>query len=253
MSQIINIPVDLRKYTNFKSNNGIDFYLAVDKNLNYIRKGDFVAFWSDEIPRKGIFGYGIILTDILKSSEIKIEQDKVYDRNNLQIGVKRVCISYEEPLIPDIYAKMLPSLNEHKQPIIIANSLNYRGYNIEREIKTFVVEYHHIFSRVGGYASKENFNFVLHLLRERHQLATDYKSYYKKMKDNELVCSLCEIDYEYKLGRQLGEKFMELHDTSNPNNEKYKKIDCADFIIVCPNCHKTEHEKIRMKPAHNNV
>ena len=144
MSQIINISTDLIK---FRSNDGIaEYYLPVNKNLHFIRKGDNVVLWSNKTGKKGIYGYGKIVTDILKPSELS---EDVYDRNNLQVGVIFNQINFVQPIIPENLAYKLPSLNESKQPVIISNSLNYWGNRIIKEVKTFTEDYNHIFSFFG--------------------------------------------------------------------------------------------------------
>ncbi len=106
MSHIIIISTDLR---NFKSNDGnADYYVAVNKNLDFLRRGDDVVLWSKEAGKKGIFGHGRIVTGVLKPSEIS---NDVYDRNNLQVGVRINYINFLEPIIPEHLAYKLPSLS----------------------------------------------------------------------------------------------------------------------------------------------
>lgn len=243
MSQIIKIPIDLR---NFRSNDGnADYYLAVNKNLNSLRKGDDVVLWSTERGREGIFGYGRIVTNLLKPSEIN---ENVYDRNSLQIGVVINYIHFLEPIIPKNFAKKLPSINELKQPIVISNSLNYWGSSIISEVKTFAEDFRHIFS-LSSQVGMEQYEYVIHLLREKHQIIFDYRSYSKKLTDSNKICEFCDVNFGKKYGLEFSNRFLELHEIPTLNQTKYKKIDISDFKVICSNCHKIEHEKMRIKQS----
>jgi hypothetical protein len=61
-------------------------------------------------------GYGIILTEPIKPTEIPKKYRKLYDSGNLQIGFRPIHLSYETAHIPEKYAYQFPSLNETKQP-----------------------------------------------------------------------------------------------------------------------------------------
>jgi predicted HNH restriction endonuclease len=56
-------------------------------------------------------------------------------------------------------------------------------------------------------------------------------------------CSLCRTKNEPHNGS--GNGFFELHEKVGIDiNENYRRISKGNFITVCPNCHKKEHEKI---------
>ncbi len=74
------------------------------------------------------------------------------------------------------------------------------------------------------------------------------------MTDSNKICEFCNVNFKNKYGPELGEFFLELHETLDLKKTKYKKIDISNFKVICPNCHKIEHEKMRMrKPMDNNV
>jgi hypothetical protein len=116
MSVIVNVPVDLKPFIDRKSN---IVYLAVNKHLKIIIPGDDVVIWSNLKNKKGIFGYGTIITGVLKPTQIP-KTAKIYDRNNFQIGVRlkqygSIRLSeheFTEPLVPASVANQLPSINE---------------------------------------------------------------------------------------------------------------------------------------------
>lgn len=240
MSHIINISVDLREYMQKNAFPDIS-YFPVSKRLGYIRKGDGVVLWSSREP-KGIYGYGEVVKKPTKPGKIK---RKLYDRNHLHIGIKFDHVSFIRPILPESIARQLPSINERKQPVVIANSLNYWGYGIYSEVATFMGEFNHLFNAFAGYTTLGNYKYVLHLLRERHLIANEYRAYWIRLEDSPLVCTHCQVDFEKKPGRELARRMMELHESTTLQPDKYEKIDASCFDVVCPNCHKLAHEKIR--------
>lgn len=241
---IINIPVDLREYC--VENGEVKHYLAVNKQTDFILQGDIAILWGGRHSKfPGILGYGIILTEPIKPTEIPKKYRKLYDKGSLQIGFRPIHLSYETAHIPQKYAYQFPSLNETKQPTRINNKTAYWGWWLFSEIQLVFEDYPHLF-KFGNY-NDGHFNFVIHLLRERYFTGIDFRKFNTKLTKTLLVCNYCNTDFEKTLGRETSLRIMELHEEIEISDGDYKKIKAENFKMTCPTCHKIEHDKIRKR------
>lgn len=242
---IINVPVDLREF--ITANSVTKHYLAVKKHKKYISVGDIAILWGGRhTDSPGILGYGMIITDPMKPTDIPKSERNFYDVGSWQVGFRPVHLSYESAIIPEQFAYKLPSLNETKQPTRINRKSIYSAWWLFDELSLFIEDYYHLFEDFFFEKYDANsFYFVIHLLREKYFIRHNFKKYHLIKKKGALICSVCQTDLESKLGIKSALRVMELHETVNVSREDYQKITGAGFIKVCPTCHKIEHEKIR--------
>ncbi len=213
--------------------------------------GDDVVVWSNQKSNKGIIGYGTIITEVLKPTQIA-KGAKIYDRNNFQIGVHlkrygsvRLDEHHAAPLLPASIAYQLPSFNEWGQSLIIANSLNYFSGPTLKELEVILHDYYYLFNWYRGYTNPKNYQFIVHWLREKYLARNYYKKYQKKLDNSPLVCAYCHTDFGKQFGKEHASRILELHEVIDSTSSTYVKINVNNFRIICPNCHKLEHIKMR--------
>jgi hypothetical protein len=178
----------------------------------------------------------------LKVSEIpKDEQHLVYNRSQLQIAVRLSSIA-EDPFLGTQCLEQFPSINQHRKIRAINYDKVYRTNRLVSEINyLYSGKWWHTlpYSFLGDNHREHYF----HILREQH-FRLYFLRKYKRILKEETECSICKFkanDYKPEYS-----PFLELHETTPVDfNSKYKQIKKEDFIVVCPNCHKLEHEKIK--------
>jgi Zn finger protein HypA/HybF involved in hydrogenase expression len=242
---IINIPVDLSDFL-LLDHGSINHYLAVNKHTDSIMIGDIAFLWGGRHSKSpGIMGYGMITTAPLKPTEIPKKYRKLYDSGSLQVGFRAFNLAYYSAIIPETYAYRLPSLNETKQATRIKRKTVYWGWWLHKEFQIFEEDFRHFYDAGDGIYNEQYFHFTLHLLREKYFTEITYKKFKTKLSRTPLICTCCKIDFEKKLGRKLALTVLELHENPSLTQGDYEKIKPENFSVICPTCHKIEHEKIK--------
>lgn len=241
---IFNVPTDVTQFMLFEK--PISLYLPVEKMADHILPGAFAVIWGGSAAgKRGLIGWGVVVTPPLKPGGIAQKNRKLFDANKLQLGINLNYLS-RDAFVPATYARQLPSLNEHKQPVMIGTNAVYYGYSILEEFLFFLKEYRHLYDDILCYSSDEKpFDFGLHILRERYLASRYYSGYKKRLLSLPPVCAHCSTDFARMLGREQAMRIMELHETIPSFNERYRKIDPDNFVAVCPTCHKLAHDKMR--------
>lgn len=233
------------------TNDAEDFrYLSIKKMNSYynnpycnFEQGETVLLLyrkSKHLP-PGIIGFCHVAGALTKTSDIPREERKyIYDRSMLQLPVHKIRCSIEKNIMDEELLYALPCMNEHRicrvynecklidVPFQLLLSLKDHSefwyvWNAQR-CKQEIKEYKDLF---------------IHLQREQ----IDFKRYMNLTK-GVVKCQYCETKYhEFKPYRP---RFFELHETEMfpLNGNKYQKINYRKFVVLCPNCHRKEHEKI---------
>lgn len=185
---------------------------------------------------EGIFGLGYIVSkDLQKSSEISgAENAGIINRNYFQLKIHLNYYSVYEPYVYIQYLRHFPSYNHRwtNKPCYPYTLYWEAGINAEIE---------DIFSKfwyeIEGIYKDANWKYYIHLLREE----AINKYWNDKLPRETGKCKLC--------GRKYDEPyFLEIHDTVNIDFEgAYVPVHIKDFIVLCPNCHKEQHFKMRKK------
>jgi len=240
---IINLPLDLRDF--FVFNGEVRHYLAVNKLTGLISPGDVAILWGGRHAQSpGILGYGMILTGPMKPTDIPTGHRNLYDPSSLQIGVIPIRLSYEAAIIPEKHAYQLPSLNETKQAIRVTKKSVYPGGRLFKELRFILEDYPYLFR--GVVQNKDSyFKLAIHLLREKYFSSVGIKKFKTRLMQTPLICAYCDTDFERKLGRKVALSILELHEITDLTGDEYIKIDPENFEVVCPTCHKMEHDMIR--------
>ena len=183
---------------------------------------------------EGIFGLGKIISDeIYKSSEIPLNKNiDFFDRSFFQAKIHLDYLS-REPLIDNRIMKQFPAYH-HKwfQKPLHPYKL-YWDYRLSDDINF-------IFDAFGYEIEISNMNmnewkYYIHILREKH---TRYSWKYKLPKEKG-QCINCGLKNETPC-------FLEIHDTTEVDfYTDYMPMSIDKFIVLCPNCHKLLHAKIK--------
>jgi hypothetical protein len=139
-----------------------------------------------------------------------------------------------------------PSLNTPHKIRLTKYDMLYKTRNLRRELDFLYNNYIELlFIESGMYIDLSPFyRFVIHRMRELFHTYPIFPGQIRKHFPCNDSCSLCGFKHTPFYGS--GRSFFELHETLLIClNEDYKKIELKNFIIVCPNCHKIEHEKLK--------
>ena len=193
---------------------------------------------------KGIFATGEIVDYPKLVKEIpKEEQVCIYDRSLLQLPV-RFSRQSVESILDKRYLFHFPSINQIHKVRPYSNNVLYFSYGLTEELDYLFHNNWWYFVPIGTPSPTENhYKFWRHILRERHYGWWDFRKYRKAITGKD-TCTVCGLKYKPFL--EFKTDFFELHDTTIIDFENdYQKIKLENCIVVCPNCHKIEHEKIK--------
>lgn len=215
-----------------------DSFLPVKvKKKPYLRAGMEIAIYRDNGSTAGIIAMAYVASDVLvKPSELtKDERQKLYNTSLFQIRINMK----QYGVNPFIYKRQLfhfPSLND-KEIIrpwneevlywggLLCNEIDFLYHRFPESPMQFLFE-----------PDDHYWKLKIHILRE----SALHTRFYRMTAAKASKCSLCSFP-----SPNLGNYF-ELHETVMIDFDKpFEKIDPKNFIVVCPNCHKIEHQKIR--------
>ena len=112
---------------------------------------------------------------------------------------------------------------------------------------SFIFDDHWWFFPRGEFDLTNNqYQFFFHLLREKWLGLWKIKDY-KKLLGGKNTCVYCNMTFTpYK---EFYHDFLELHELVKVDFMKeFLKIFPENFVVLCPNCHKHEHEKMKNAP-----
>ena len=232
---IIKPSVNIKKICKTTSFHSKTFYIAT-KNSKYFSSPDsIVYFYSEKDGREGIVGYGKPLEWPVMSHKVPVEYQKsLYAKDLLQFPIHFNEISHNI-YFEKKYLLQLPGMNVYGKIDLAIPDYLYNTLNLEYEMDYIIKSSRSCF---GPEITDSNYRLWFHLLRERRK-----KYGYRRILKGRKFCSLCKMKYEpYD---ELRSDFFELHENVEIDfNEKFRKILMGNFIVLCPNCHKKEHDKI---------
>lgn len=239
MEYIIKPSIDIRDVFYLHSHL---LYIATSRNLSSYHPNTTVHFYTNTDGKEGITAAGIMLDFPIMSKYVpSVYQKDLYARELKQILFHFTRVS-PEIYFDKKYLFQLPAMNMHGKTDLAKPDYLYHVFDMDSQlnfIKQKYYQYHHYSNteRSSG-LTDGHYRLWFHQLRENV-----IKIPFSYMIIGKNSCSLCKMKYEpYEV---LGNDFFELHEKLDIDfNEKYRRIYRGNFIIVCPNCHKKEHEKI---------
>jgi len=195
-----------------------------------------IALYRKYKNTEGICGWGDILElNAEKSSEIKIvEGMKLYDASYFQIKMRLTSFTHQGLLIDKEILRQFPAYNIK----LFRKPLNpytlYFDGGLTPSIEYIFSEGKYDFCSI--YDIKENlWKYFIHLLREAEAKNSWFREFHKKRSE----CVNCGYKSETPY-------FFELHDTITVDfDREYIPVNKNDFIILCPNCHKSIHQEMK--------
>ena len=217
----------------FKWRNESNVYIPVKKD-NPPMFRDISIYIKNE-NGEGLFGLGkIISNEIYKSSEIPLNKNIDFlVRSFFQVKIHLDYLGMF-PLVDYRIMKQFPAYH-HKW---FQKPLNpyklYWDYSLSNDINfifdTFYYEIDTAFS-----IDMNHWKYYIHFLREKY--ARNYWKY--KLPKEKGRCIECGFKNEIPY-------FLEIHDTTEVDFYKnYIPISMDKFVVLCPNCHKLIHNKIK--------
>jgi hypothetical protein len=225
----------LNEYTHFlqKSNSG--HYLPVKKQCE--TKICSISRYSCNEYGEGVFGWGTILSKkSVKSSELKVDDNELMNRNYYQVKV-HLDMFNSFPLVDIYYLRHFPAYNQKSfEKPYNPYTLNF-CCNLNEDIN-FITKHSRDFSPMAKSKEKSLWKYI-HLLRDRYIPYNWDRAIASKIIKK---CRICGKEHRET-------KFFEFHDPEEVDFDKeYKPVDGKDSIVVCPNCHKELH--LRMRNEH---
>lgn len=237
MSYLIKVPVDLIDYTSMPHE--ISF-IAIKKSV-YICQGDEIFVFRETDDFAGLIGVAEVTGSPIKVSDIaKEEQHKIYDRSLMQIPVRFKTIS-SKSIIDKKILYHLPGLN-HTEKIRPYNPNTLYWCSIPKEIDYLLKNNWWYFTHLA-YPTDNHWLYWLHIIREKRFSSWTFNDYRKHITGKK-KCEICGM--KSKPFKEFYHDFFELHETTKiDTDDEYNAIKPENFIVVCPNCHKKEHSKIK--------
>jgi hypothetical protein len=232
---IIKPSIDIRDL--FYSDNHL-VYIATGKNLNHLRPDTTVYFYSDIEGREGIIAAGIMLDFPTMPKYVPaVYQKHLYAKELKQFPLHFTVVS-QKIYIDKKHLFQLPAMNMYGKTDFAKPDYLYAVYGLEDQLDF-------IDRKIGQLCNieydpditDEHYRLWIHQLRE-YVFEKNFGSVIPVRNS----CSLCRMKYEPQ--EVVIEHFFELHEMVDIDfNEKYRRLSNGNFKIVCPNCHKKEHEK----------
>ena len=206
-------------------------YFPVKKK--YYTNFEPISFYKNDDNGGGIYGLGKILEyKALNSSKIHLEEGiKLFDSSFFQIKVRFSHYSFA-PYIDNKILKHFPSYNKKQ----FENPINPYTLYWDCGLSTYMLYVLNNFYISRASIFKKNvWEYYIHFLREMDINLNVKNKLLRKYKQ----CNQCgfKSDSPY---------FFELHDTVKIDLEKdYVPVNIDNFIVLCPNCHKLIHQKLK--------
>jgi len=218
-------------------------YLSIRKAKIYtefkIGETIFLLYRKSKQTVPGIIGYCKVAGKLTKVSDINKEDQKLcYCKSSLQLPVSDIECAVSRNIMDEDVLYSLPIMNESK---VLRATTECKLIDIFFSIISTLDEHStfwHIWRAQRTQKEIQEYKeLFVHLQREK----MDYKSYHKLSK-GKTQCQNCGITHNEFL--PYTPRFFEFHETNVIAMGRYKKINYENFILLCPNCHKVEHEKM---------
>ena len=208
------------------------------KNIENLKANTEVFLYIKNDRGNGIFAIGRTLADkTYKSTEIP-EEERVNLLNEECIQIKvDIHTCNVIPIIEEKYLRQFPSLNDKHIDISMPLSLFtlYNAENFAWEYNFLQYRFSRIFNKGEQYYQDFFWMFGIHLLREQK---IEYH-WNKDLPHERKKCSECGLESKESY-------FLEIHDCHKINfNDNFKPVNIKDFHVLCPNCHKKRHNRMR--------
>ncbi len=215
-------------------------YIATSRNINHYNPSTTVHFYTNINGREGIIAAGIMLDwPIMPKHVPSVYQKDLYAKELRQFPIHFTRIS------PEIYFDkkhlfQLPAMNMHNKTDLTKPDHLYRVWNLGLQLSFIRYKRDRHWNTEGNSSLTDgHYRLWFHELRENV-----FKITFNTMVSGKNSCSLCKMKYEPN--EVLCNDFLEFHERLDIDfDENYRRISKGNFMIVCPNCHKKEHEKIK--------
>jgi len=214
-------------------NNGIKYFPVKKK---YTPMFSPITLWRKYKDTEGICGLGeIIEYEAIKSTEIKLnENTRIYDKSYFQIKIKTNTYTPEGLFIDKEILKQFPAYNRKCFDMPLNPYTLYFDGGLNYSVNYIYHNYHSDFFSIS-YIDKNLWKYFIHILRER-----EIRNYWKRILLKKYKeCFYCGFKSEVK-------NFFELHDNVIVDFDKdFVPVNLNDFSVLCPNCHKLIHHKMK--------
>jgi len=221
---------------NFSSNFWNNGYKYFPVKKKYTTMFSPITLYRKYKDTEGICGLGnIIEYEALKSTEIKLSKDtKIYDRSYFQIKIKTNYYTPEGLFIDKEILRQFPAFNRKTFEKPLNPYTLYFDAGLNYSVNYIYHNFHYDFFSVTD-IDNNLWKYYIHLLREMEIRHYWRRILFKKHKE----CFNCGFKSEIKY-------FFELHDNIVVDfNREYIPVNINDFIVLCPNCHKLIHHKMK--------
>jgi hypothetical protein len=215
-------------------------YIATSKHPGHFDRCTTLHFYENKNGREGIFARGIMLDFPTMSKHVpSVYQKQLYAKELKQFPLHFTRIS-SEIYIDKEYLFQFPAMHMYSKTVLAKPDCLYFVFDLEYQLNFIKYKYHQYST-----PAKDNYSITdghyrlwFHELRE-YLFKRNYR-HFAKIKNS---CLMCRMKYEPH--DESGNGFFEPHEKVDIDfNQKYRRISKGNFIIVCPNCHKKEHENI---------
>jgi hypothetical protein len=214
-------------------------YIATSKYLGHLSLDTTVYFYSDIEGREGIIASGIMLDFPTMPKYVPpAYHEYLYAIELRQFPLHFTVIS-EEIYIDKKYLFQLPAMNMYGKKDLVKFDYLYGVIDLGSQLD-FIMNKKDLFwyRENDSELTEGHYRLWFHQLREQ---VFECRLNYPVLTKNS--CKLCRMTVGPDDGSD--KDFFEYHEKVDINfDEKYRRISKGNFICVCPNCHKKEHEKI---------
>jgi hypothetical protein len=234
---IIKPSVDILQY--YYPQTGIS-YIATSKYLSSYNSGSTVHFYANKDGREGLIAAGILINSPVMPRYVPAEyQKRLYAKDLRQFPIHFTRSPFKIFFDKKLLFK-LPAMNMRHKTDLTKPDLLYEVYDLDIQINFIKDKYLQFLATSIHTKVITNGHLQLWFHQLREKLFERELKYIKTVKDS---CSKCKMKHESS--EELRNDFFEMHEKLTIDfDEKYRRISKGNFICVCPNCHKKEHEKI---------
>ena len=200
----------------------------------------FLLYRKNKQAKPGIIGYCTITGELTKASNIPIEKrDLCFDKCLLQLPVDNIRCGITKNIMDEDLLYSLPCMNEIYG--------RYRVFSEFRIINTYfllnsaIAEYNKFWYIWWSNRSDKEVQQYKELYVHEQREKLDYETYLG-LSNGITKCEKCNIEHSEFI--PYTPRFFEFHEVNVKPIGKYQKINHKNFVPLCTNCHKVEHEKM---------
>jgi hypothetical protein len=214
-------------------------YIATSQYLNALGPDTRVHFYSNVNGQEGLIATGIMLDFPVLSRYVPADyQEHLYAKELRQFPL-HITMVREEIFFDKKHLHHLPAMNMYHKTEVVRFDYLYDVFDMGSQLD-FIMNKKVLFCyrENDSELTEGHYRLWFHQLREQ---VFECRLNYPVLTKNS--CKLCRMIVGPDDG--YGKDFFEYHEKVDINfDEKYRRISKGNYIIVCPNCHKKEHEKI---------